>query len=321
MITAILVFAIGLVLSAFFSGCETGFYRVPRVRLVIDGVGGDPIARGLLWASNHPEAFVATALVGNNLANNITALATVIGARALAPSGGMSTELMITLLATPVVFILGELLPKRAFLDTPYRLLRRCGPALGVAGIVLAPVSAVMWGASWMLGRLSGGSSTPLRMVLRRNELQGVFDEGHAVGLLSPAQRDLAVATLNLAGRPIREFMTPVGRQPRLAAGSDRAAVLALARRHRVDALPIERSARGGLGYRTVRASRCLMQESGEKLPTEGLREFGEATPFLRVITHLESHAQPLAAITADGGRVLGFVSVERLQEALWENA
>lgn len=321
MITALLVFLVGLALSAFFSGSETGFYRVPRVRLVIDGVGGDPIARGLLWASNHPEAFVATALVGNNLANNITALATVIGARAIAPGGGMSGELVFTLLATPVVFIFGELLPKRAFLEAPYRLLRRCGPAFGVAGVLLAPVSVVLWGASWLLSRLTGAAGTPLRMVLRRNELQGVFDEGHAVGLLSPAQRDLAVATLNLASRPIREFMTPTGRHPRLAAGSERAAVLALARRHRTDALPIERSPDGGLGYRTIRASRCLMQDAGEELPTEGLREFEETTPFLRVITHLESHAQPLAAVTTQGGRVIGFVSVERLQQALWENA
>ena len=244
MITAFVIFAVGLALSAFFSGSETGFYRAPRVRLVIDGVGGDPIARGLLWASNHPEAFVATALVGNNLANNVTAFATVMGARAIAPGGGTTAELVLTLLATPVVFILGELIPKRAFLEAPYRLLRRCGPALGVASGVRAPVSVLLWGGSRVISRLTGGASTPLRMVLRRNELQGVFDEGHAVGLLSPAQRDLAVATLNLAARPIREFMTPIGRHPRLAAGSDRAGVLALARRHRTDALPAHRPER-----------------------------------------------------------------------------
>ncbi|MEO1498526.1 MAG: CNNM domain-containing protein [Planctomycetota bacterium] len=321
MITAFVIFAVGLALSAFFSGSETGFYRAPRVRLVIDGVGGDPIARGLLWASNHPEAFVATALVGNNLANNVTAFATVMGARAIAPGGGTTAELVLTLLATPVVFILGELIPKRAFLEAPYRLLRRCGPALGVASVVLAPVSVLLWGVSRVISRLTGGASTPLRMVLRRNELQGVFDEGHAVGLLSPAQRDLAVATLNLAARPIREFMTPIGRHPRLAAGSDRAGVLALARRHRTDALPIERSAEGGLGYRAIRASRCLLIAPGEEPPTEGMPEFRESTPFLRVVTHLESNAQPLAAVVATGGRVVGFVSVERLQEALWENA
>ncbi|TWT41607.1 CNNM domain-containing protein [Botrimarina hoheduenensis] len=321
MILAILLFTVGLALSAFFSGSETGFYRVPRLRLVIDGVGGDRIAKGLLWASNHPEAFVATALVGNNVANNLTAFATVLAAQAIAPSGGVTTELFSTLIATPVVFLLGELLPKRAFLEAPYRLLRRCAPALMLAASLLAPVSVVLWALSRVLSRFTGVASTPLRMVLRRNELQSVFDEGHAVGLLSPAQRDLALATFDLAGRPIKDFMTPLGRHPRLVAGSDREAVLALARRHRVDALPLERSPGARLGYRTVRASRCLLASSDKPLPTEALPEFAEATPFLRVITHLESNSQPLAAVVANGGRVIGFVSVDRLQQAMWDHA
>ena len=60
-----LLFFGGLLLSAFFSGSETGFYRVPRVRLLIDALGGDKKARGLLWMTNHPWLFVATTLVGN----------------------------------------------------------------------------------------------------------------------------------------------------------------------------------------------------------------------------------------------------------------
>ncbi|HAY81283.1 MAG TPA: hemolysin protein, partial [Planctomycetaceae bacterium] len=40
MIPIALLFLGGLLLSAFFSGSETGFYRVTRVRLVIDGIGG-----------------------------------------------------------------------------------------------------------------------------------------------------------------------------------------------------------------------------------------------------------------------------------------
>ena len=75
--------ALGLFLSAFFSGSETGFYRVTRMRLVLDAMGGDRTARGLLWLTNHPSMFIATALVGNNLANYLTSLAIVLGTQAL----------------------------------------------------------------------------------------------------------------------------------------------------------------------------------------------------------------------------------------------
>ncbi|MBN1908150.1 MAG: DUF21 domain-containing protein, partial [Pirellulales bacterium] len=73
----------GLLLSAFFSGSETGFYRAARVRLVLDALGGDFVSRFLAWLTNHPALFVATTLVGNNLANYLASLAIVMGTQAV----------------------------------------------------------------------------------------------------------------------------------------------------------------------------------------------------------------------------------------------
>ena len=77
MMLAVGVFLVGLMLSAFFSGSETGLYRVSRTRLVLDGLSGSFAGRGLVWMINHPAIFVATTLVGNNLANYLTSLAIV----------------------------------------------------------------------------------------------------------------------------------------------------------------------------------------------------------------------------------------------------
>ncbi len=52
MFVAFLLFAIGVSLSAFFSGSETGFYRATRIRLTMDAMSGDIVARGLLWLAN-----------------------------------------------------------------------------------------------------------------------------------------------------------------------------------------------------------------------------------------------------------------------------
>lgn len=313
----LLIFFIGLVLSAFFSGSETGFYRVPRLRLVIDGVAGDRIARALLWASNNSAIFVATALVGNNVANYLTSLAIVQIAGQVFPTGGLTTELLLTLAITPVVFIFGELMPKKAFLDAPYRLLRLCTPLLTVFGVLFAPISCLLWLASRLLSFIAGTSIEPLRMILRRNELEGMFEEGQAVGILSPAQRDLAQATFTLGGRPIRNYMIPVGRQVHLTAKSDREAVLRLARRTKQDALPIKRPNQKEHSLRMLRASRCLTHDPREALPYESIPTFPATTHFLKVITDLESNAQPLAALLGTSGQVIGYVRLERLQLAL----
>ena len=41
MIAAVVLFLVGVFLSAFFSGSETGFYRATRVRLTMDAMSGD----------------------------------------------------------------------------------------------------------------------------------------------------------------------------------------------------------------------------------------------------------------------------------------
>ena len=77
MIWALLLFVVSILLSSFFSGSETGFYRATRVRLTMDALAGSWVARGLIWLTNNPALFVATTLVGNNLANFLTSHAVV----------------------------------------------------------------------------------------------------------------------------------------------------------------------------------------------------------------------------------------------------
>ena len=126
---SLLLFLVGLFLSAFFSGSETGFYRVARVRLVLDGLGGDLVSRGLLWLTNNPALFVATALVGNNLANYVTSLSIVLAVKQ-SPFGHYQVlELITPVILSPAIFVYGGLLPKNLFVQAPNRLLRAGGPA------------------------------------------------------------------------------------------------------------------------------------------------------------------------------------------------
>ena len=102
-------------LSAFFSGMETGFYRAARVRLVLDGMSGDKVASSLLWMTNNPTLFVATTLIGNNLANYLASLAVVLGMHLLANPAMPFADVMAAIMLAPVVFVYGELLPKKLF--------------------------------------------------------------------------------------------------------------------------------------------------------------------------------------------------------------
>lgn len=211
MIVAATLFLVGLMLSAFFSGTETGLYRVSRTRLVLDGLSGSRAARGIVWLLNHPAIFVATALVGNNLANYVTSLAVVMaGARLFGADS--AAELLGPMLITPVVFVFGELLPKYLFFHAPYRLITATRSLLLVAAALFAPVSLVLGLLGLGLQRFTGQTPFPVRLAMAKSELEQVLRHGHEAGILAAGQRLLAQRLLEVGNQPAVSFGVPVDR-------------------------------------------------------------------------------------------------------------
>ncbi|MEM6655771.1 MAG: CNNM domain-containing protein [Planctomycetota bacterium] len=320
MLIAFALFAVGLALSAVFSGSETGFYRVSRVRLLIDSIAGDQLARRLLWASNNPAAFVATALVGNNVANYLTSRSIVMLAGLWFP-GAAAAEVLLPLVATPVVFIYGELLPKKLFFAAPYRLLRRCTPALLVAGVLFSVVSVLLWLVSRLIESVSKTTIPIIRMELARRELASVLAEGHAVGLLESGQQRIVQMAITLGARPIKDFMTPASRTPRASTRMSAEDGLRLARRQQRSAMPVEDPAakRAVVGY--FSAVDCLLEPGKPSLPIRPLREFQETDGYLATLLAMQADDEPLALVRNAAGRVVGFLTADRLKDELLTEA
>ncbi|GIS62529.1 MAG: hypothetical protein CM1200mP2_47540 [Planctomycetaceae bacterium] len=74
------------------------------VRLSIDAHAGDRTATRILWFVQHPSAFVATTLVGNNVANFLTAQGVTLAIAALVASPGAAWEIGSVLAISPSCF-------------------------------------------------------------------------------------------------------------------------------------------------------------------------------------------------------------------------
>ena len=318
MIFAILLLVVGIFLSAFFSGSETRVFRVTRVRLMLDALGGDWIARGLLWLTNHPSLFVATTLVGNNMANYLVSLAAVMGIQLTFAGTSHWPELLAPLVLAPLVFIYGELLPKNLFYQAPNRMLRKCGPAFLFCTVLLLPISGLMWGLSKILQWIAGSSSEPLQMVLARHELEQVLKEGHEVGILRPTQRGLAQGLFAVANRPVREFATPPGRIPRAQPSMNKAEVLRLARRHRLTTVPIEdpHAKRKLIGY--LRVIDLYLSDSNQLPPPRPLVDVPETDTYIAALMRLQRSAEILGEVVSAQGQTVGFITARQLSDPLF---
>ncbi|MBW3596050.1 MAG: DUF21 domain-containing protein [Planctomycetes bacterium] len=311
-----LMLLVGILLSAFFSGSETGFYRATRVRLALDAMSGDPIARGILWLTNNPAVFVATTLIGNNLANYVVSLAIVLITAEVMSQESMWAEVAGPVIFSPLVFVYGELLPKNLFYHAPNKLLRWGGPPFLLCTVVFAPVSVILWALARFLQWALGQSPEQVRLTLARRELQRVLEEGQEAGVLQPSQRRLAQNLFAVANRPVEELCTPVARAASVRVGTPKADVLRLARRHGAAVVPVMgQRARDLIGY--VQVMDLRMTESQLIDRVRPLLEIRAQETHLAALIRLRAAREPLAAVANREGETIGLIYADQLLEPL----
>ncbi len=313
---SLFLLAVGVFLSAFFSGNETGFYRASRVRIVIAGLDGDQISKYLIKLINNPTLFVATTLIGNNVANYLTSLAIVLVTQTVTTSS--LAEMLAPILMSPMLFVYGELLPKNLFYQAPNSLLRLCAPLFLIFTCLFAPVALVLWGMGRLLERLLGESPETVRLTLARKELQKVLEEGMEAGILHPTQRHLGQSFFLVASKQVAQFCTPMVRVQSLSVDSTREDALRFARQKRLSDIPLFEGSRNNIaGYvRTV----DLLVDRTDKKPNELMRcmhDVNSSELFGEAILQMQAAHETIFRVVGPNGRSVGLLFSDQLTDPL----
>ncbi|MEM6468978.1 MAG: CNNM domain-containing protein [Planctomycetota bacterium] len=305
------LFLFGMVLSAFFSGSETGLYRVSRTRLILDGLGGSKAARAMVWLLNRPAIFVATALVGNNLANFVTSFAIVLGIGEIF-SGNSAAELIGPILMTPFVFVFGELLPKHWFFLAPYRLLLVVRPILLAATILFIPVSLTLALLAAALQSLTGQTPFRLRLAMARRELAQVLRAGEEAGILHAGQRSLAEQLFEVGNRLAISFAVPLDRLATVDLPIQFETASAIARRKNHPIVMV-RSDETIVGY--IRYSELVGQQNDVEI--RPVIKVDQTERHLPSLLKLYDHASEVALLCDEDGAPSSVVTRRQLLQPL----
>lgn len=313
-----LLLIVGLGLSAFFSGSETGFYRVTRVRLLMDAKSGKWLPRVLLWLANHSTVVVATVLIGNNLANYLVSFGLLLASQWLF-ADWMQMQNLVPLLMTPFLFVYGELLPKFLFYQVPYRLLTAGAPLMFLFTILFSPVSLVVIGLEKLWQRSLGNNSIKAGTTLERQELQRVLVEGQEAGVLLPIQREIAQNLFTYGARPVRQFAVPLQAIPLVTPEADRQEVIRQATRRGQTIVGVTDERQQTLVGCYLVAD--LLIGNQHKLPMLPVFRARGSDSSIQLLTRLQASPAPLAVIDDAAGRSLGIVTRERLMALLLATA
>lgn len=315
------LFAIGLRMSAFFSGSETGFYRLSLPRLGIDAQAGDKEAAQLLWFSHRPANFVATTLVGNNVANYLITLAVTHAALLVFGHGAEQLEVLATLATAPIVFMFGELLPKNVYYRAPLALMRRQIRWMQAVYWLAWPASAPLVMLTRLIERLAGAPARTQEMLPGRGRFLQVISHGHHEGLLSPTQSAMASGVLVIAAQSVRDSMIPSSRVLGVVESAPRDEILEFGRRYGTPAVALytaDSSEDAPCWTAYVRVGELLTRTDAVAALRHVMPQIPSSATKLEALATLSDRLAAIGAVVDDDGNVLGTISQRGLIEQLF---
>lgn len=158
MISQIIGLLIAMLFSAFFSGMEIAFVSSNRLLVEMDREKNGLTQKVIAIFYQHPNNFVSTMLVGNNIALVIYGIlfANIFDTTLFYPLSDGLRVTADTLLSTIVVLFTGEFIPKTIFKNNPNAMLNLFAIPAYVCYVILYPISRFATLLSKGLLRLMG---------------------------------------------------------------------------------------------------------------------------------------------------------------------
>lgn len=194
-----------IVVSAFFSGSETGLTTASRARLTEMEKRGSKRAATVLKLTSMPERLIGSLLLGNTLAN-ITASA--VSTAALVKVFNESGAVIASVVMTVLILIFAEVMPKTYAIAYPDKVATAVAPIMRVIVAVLGPVVMTVEYIVKKALMLFGVDTRNVESILSaHDELRGAIDLHHKEGTFVKKDRDMLGGILDLKDLEVADIM------------------------------------------------------------------------------------------------------------------
>lgn len=308
--------AVGLFLSAFFSGAETGLYRINRVRLHLGVQKREPHALRLASVLDDEPRALSVTLVGTNLSNYLfTACVAYLFAESL-DYNELNSQLYTVAVATPIVFVFGEMVPKNLFQLHADTLLAR-GSRLLVLSDRIFRFTGIVWALTSLadlFGRLAGVADDNAVALLPKRRVAGLLQEAITQNILGEEQSDLINRVCGISETPVHTVMVPRNRVTVVASATSRKGLMRIERKTGHAQLPVYDTNRRRI-VGTAKVDELLQDDQWNTI-AERTKRVATLRPHDSVaaaISHLQQTHASLAIVTDRGGQMLGIVTLKDL--------
>ena len=200
-----LIAIIALVLcSTFFSGTETAFSSVNKIKMKNLAAEDNKRAETVLELTENFDKLITTILVGNTIANiAMTTVATVYGIQTW---GARIGPTIATVMVTILVLVLGEISPKIIAREYSEEVALFLAPFVKALIIVMTPLTFIFMGLKVLLKKIFGKKTEP---EFSEDELLTIVEEAEAGGAIGEEQSELIANAIEFNDVEAMDILTP----------------------------------------------------------------------------------------------------------------
>ncbi|NEG63986.1 DUF21 domain-containing protein [Pantoea agglomerans] len=318
--TLIITLIIMVLVSAYFSGSETGMMTLNRYKLRHQAKNGHRAARRVEKLLRRPDRLISLVLIGNNLVNILaSALSTIVGMRLYGDAG----VAIATGVLTFVVLVFAEVLPKTIAALYPEKVAYPSSFLLGPLQYVMLPLVWLLNTITRLLMRLAGiRADGSVNSALSKEELRTIVYESR--NLISRRNQDMLLSVLDLEKVSVDDIMVPRNEIVGININDDwKSVVRQLSHSPHGRIVLFRDSLDDCVGMLRVREAWRMMTEKKEFTKETLLRAadeiyyIPEGTPLNTQLVKFQRNKEKAGVVVDEYGDIKGLVTIEDILEEI----
>jgi len=305
-----------LLIKGFFSGSEIALVNSDKVKLTARANQGHRGAREVLKLFKTPDLLLGTTLVGTNIATvSLTTLVTVLFVNLF----GVHGDLYAFLVFTPILLILGEIVPKSIFQQKSDVVAPIAIFPLKVFSIIFYPVIIVFSRIARLLARLLGGGKVEQNLFMTREQIRSVVEMSERTSSIDAFDRGRIRRVIRFSDTTVGEAMIPISEVTAIDNKRSIMRAIATVRRRGYNRLPVYKGNISNItGIATLTTWDLMEKSTTQKTlddltkPAHYVLQLQTIDELLPILRQREDH---MAVVVDEYGSATGIITMEDIVE------
>ena len=310
------VIVILLFLKGFFSGSEIALVNSDKIKLTAMANQGHKGAKAVLHLFRTPDVLLGTTLVGTNIATvALTTLVTLAMIRVF----GLQGDVYAFLILTPLLLILGEIVPKSVFQQKSDAIAPIAIYPLRAFSLLFYPIVFIFSRVARLVARMVGAGKTEQNLFNTREQIRAVVDMAERTSSVDAFDRGRIKRVIRFAETTVAEAMIPVAELTAINVNHSVKRAIVMVRKHGYNRLPVyRRNTSNVIGVVTLTTWDLLDPKLPEKPLEELMKPAMYVSPYQTIdqlLPVLRDRDDHMAIVVDEFGSAIGIITMEDILE------